>query len=101
MAPFSKIQSLRLDRWLWFSRIISSRSKAGALIIQGKVRVNRAKVFKPSHIIRVDDVITASLSQGIKVVIVRGLVDRRISAKYAQNLFQELTNRKALDQTDS
>lgn len=84
------IQRMRLDKWLWTSRIISSRSKASALILQGKIRINRIKVLKPSHDIKVGDVITVSLGQSIKVLQVKGMADRRLSAKYAQNLFCDL-----------
>lgn len=92
MTFSTSLDRQRLDKWLWSSRLISSRSKAGSIIVQGKVRVNRIKVDKPSYLIRVGDVITASLSQGIKVVLVKRIAQRRLSAKEVKNLFDDLTN---------
>ena len=42
----------RLDKWLWFARITKSRTLAAQLVQDGKVRVNRAKVAKPSQTVR-------------------------------------------------
>ena len=33
----------RLDKWLWFARVIKSRTLAAQLVEDGKVRVNRAR----------------------------------------------------------
>lgn len=39
----------RLDKWLWFARVVKSRTLAAGLVSSGKVRVNRQRVDKPSH----------------------------------------------------
>ncbi|MEO0730512.1 MAG: S4 domain-containing protein, partial [Pseudomonadota bacterium] len=39
--------SIRADKWLWYTRIVKSRSLAATLVSGGKVRVNREKITKP------------------------------------------------------
>jgi ribosome-associated heat shock protein Hsp15 len=58
----------RLDRWLWFSRLVKSRTAAAQLVADGKVRVNRVRVLKPSHAVRPRDVLTIALRGQIRVV---------------------------------
>ena len=43
----------RLDKWLWFARVIKSRTLAAQLVEDGKVRVNRVRASKPSQVVRV------------------------------------------------
>lgn len=92
-ASMSNRVSVRLDKWLYFSRLIGSRTKAEEIIIQGKIRVNRIKVLKPSHLVKVGDVVTAHLNSGIKIIKIRGIVARRIASKFAKDLFEDLTDR--------
>ena len=51
---------MRIDKWLWFTRATRSRTLAASLVEEGRVRINREKVTKPSHVVRVGDVVTAS-----------------------------------------
>ena len=80
----------RLDRWLWFSRLIKSRTSAAQLVLDGKVRVNRARIGKPSHAIRAGDVLTIALKG--KVLIVRVLAPgaRRGPPLEARALYEDL-----------
>jgi ribosomal 50S subunit-recycling heat shock protein len=38
----------RIDKWLWFARIIKSRSLAAKLVADGHVRVNSVRVSAPA-----------------------------------------------------
>ena len=58
----------RIDKWLWFARIIKSRTLAAQLVIDGKVRVNRVKATKPSQSVRVGDVLTVTLRGRIDIL---------------------------------
>jgi len=58
----------RLDRWLWFARLIKSRTLAAQLVLDGKVRVNRTRIAKPSHAIRSGDVLTIALKGKVQIV---------------------------------
>jgi len=46
--------SLRIDRWLWCTRLYKSRSIAAEAVSGGKVHVNGRRV-KPAHALRVGD----------------------------------------------
>ncbi|MEL7047418.1 MAG: RNA-binding S4 domain-containing protein [Pseudomonadota bacterium] len=81
----------RLDKWLWYTRIVKSRSLAAALIEAGRVRLNRTKVDKPKQTVRPGDVITATVNRKVRVlkVVLPGV--RRGPAVEAQTLYEDLT----------
>lgn len=81
----------RLDKWLWYTRVVKSRTLAGALIERGKVRVNRGKVSKASHTVKPGDVITATVSRKVRILKVVALGHRRGPFAEAQELYEDLT----------
>lgn len=81
----------RLDRWLWFARVTKSRSLAASLISDGKVRINKVRVSKPSQTIKVGDVVTLTVHRKVRVLKLLGLGTRRGPATEAQRLYEDLT----------
>lgn len=81
----------RLDKWLWFSRLVKTRSLASRLIASGKVRINKVKTVKPAQTIREGDVLTTSFHKTIKVIKVVKLGQRRGPAQEAQELYEDIT----------
>ena len=51
-APAVAGPGQRLDKWLWFVRVIKTRTQAAGLVTDGKVRINRVRVEKPSQTVR-------------------------------------------------
>ncbi len=80
----------RLDKWLWFSRVSKSRTLAAQLIEDGRVRVNRARVVKPSHAVRAGDVLTIVLRGKVQVLRVLAAGQRRGPPSEARQLFEAL-----------
>ncbi len=80
----------RIDRWLWFARIVKSRTLAQALIERGKVRVNRIKIDKTSAIVKPGDVLTLALGPRVLSIQVLGIGSRRGPALEAQALYRDL-----------
>ncbi len=83
--------SQRLDKWLWCARVAKTRTQASALVVGGKVRINRVKMLKPSQQVRCGDVVTISLGPRVKVLQICDLALRRGSAADAQRLFLDLS----------
>ncbi len=81
----------RLDKWLWFTRVVKSRTLAAALIGSGKVRVNRERVTKASHSLKLGDVVTAMVAKKVRVLKVLAVGHRRGPASEAQSLYEDLT----------
>lgn len=82
---------LRIDKWLFFSRLLKSRSLAAELVNSGKIRVNKQKIDKASYLVKADDVLTISYNQRIKTIKILALGERRGPAVEAQKLYQDLT----------
>jgi len=78
----------RLDKWLWCARVVKSRTLAAQLVGGGKVRVNRMRVLKPSHLLRAGDVLTIALRGEVRVLEVRAVAERRGPSQEAQLLYR-------------
>lgn len=81
----------RLDKWLFFSRTVKTRSLAAKLVEGRKVRVNRVKIEKSSYPIKVGDVLTIRLERSVVVYKVAGFGVRRGPAAEARLLYEDLT----------
>ncbi len=83
----SDVGQLRLDKWLWFARVVKSRTMAAGLVEDGKVRLNRERTTKPSQSVRVGDVLTIAVGPRIRVLEVAAIGTRRGPASEAQALY--------------
>lgn len=81
----------RIDQWMFFSRLMKSRSLAARLVETGRVRVNKEKVKKPSSMLSKGDVITAMFGQKLRIIQVDELGSRRGPAVEAVLLYTDLT----------
>lgn len=81
----------RIDKWLWFARVIKSRTQAADLVSEGGVRVNRLRVDKPSFSVKTGDVLTINVHSQVRIlqVVLPGV--RRGPAGEAQTLYKDLT----------
>ncbi len=80
----------RVDRWLWFTRLIKSRTQAADLVAAGKVRVNGERIAKPSRNVKPDDVLTFALGEHTRVLKVLAPGTRRGPAPEARLLYADL-----------
>ena len=81
----------RIDQWLWFARVVKSRTQAAELVAAGKARVNRERVEKPSHALKIGDVVTVTAHARVRILKVAGLGVRRGPPAEAATLFEDLT----------
>lgn len=80
----------RIDRWVYSVRLLKTRTIAALAIENGKVKLNENTV-KPSHSIKVNDVV--SIKDGIlyRKFKVLSLAQKRMSAKLASEYYVEIT----------
>lgn len=81
----------RLDKWLWFARVLKSRTLAATAVSEGKVRVNKVRAAKPAQMIKPGDVLTIALRE--KVLILKMVLPgvRRGPPPEARTLYEDLT----------
>lgn len=85
----------RIDKWLWFARMVKTRTLAQAIVSQGQVRVNKARVSKPSHEVGPGDALTLAVHGRVRVVKVVAIATRRGPASEAQTLYQDMAGLEA------
>jgi ribosome-associated heat shock protein Hsp15 len=83
-------EGVRIDKWLWAVRIYKTRSQATIACRSGKVKVNESNI-KPSHEIKIGEIISINLSVLQKKIMVKGLLTNRVSAKLVENYIDDLT----------
>ncbi|KFB08760.1 RNA-binding S4 domain-containing protein [Nitratireductor basaltis] len=81
----------RVDKWLFFARVVKSRSLAAKLAQAGKVRVNRNRIEQASYPLKVGDVLTITLERRVLVYRVIDPGTRRGPAEEARKLYEDLT----------
>ena len=82
------MEATRVDKWLWAARFYKTRSAATDAVVGGRVHLNDARV-KPSKDVRVGDTLEIRVGQLQWNVVVRGISDKRGSAKVAVTLYDE------------
>lgn len=82
--------TLRIDKWLWYTRFFKSRTLASKICDSGKVRVNGTLISKSHYKLVVGDVLTFPKGNDVRVVKVVELGTRRGPATEAQTLYDDL-----------
>ncbi|MFD1912400.1 RNA-binding S4 domain-containing protein [Halodurantibacterium flavum] len=83
-------ETVRLDKWLWFTRFFKTRGLAARFIETGKIRINSQPVAKTSAHVGAGDVLTFPLGGRVRVVQVAATGMRRGPATEAQALYFDL-----------
>jgi len=81
----------RIDKWLWFARIVKTRVLAAALVSDSQVRVNRVRITKPGYDVSVGDVLTISVAGRVRVLKILACAARRGPASEAQLLYEDMS----------
>jgi ribosome-associated heat shock protein Hsp15 len=80
----------RIDRWLWHARLVRTRDAAAAIAASGYVRVNGQRIRAASRVVHTGDVIAIALQHTVRVLKVRGFVERRGPAASGATLYEDL-----------
>ncbi|MDX8456810.1 RNA-binding S4 domain-containing protein [Mesorhizobium sp. VK9D] len=81
----------RIDKWLFFSRALKSRSLAAKVVVAGHVRINRDKAAQASDLVKPGDVLTITLEGRILVWKVLNCGTRRGPADEARLLYEDMS----------
>ncbi|ANK74214.1 MULTISPECIES: RNA-binding S4 domain-containing protein [Ensifer] len=81
----------RLDKWLFFTRLIKSRSLAQKAIEGGRVAVNDERVTQSSFQLKTGDMLELALDRRSLIVRVVGPGERRGPYEEARLLYDDLT----------
>lgn len=81
----------RIDKWLFFSRAVKSRSLAAKLVQMGRVRINGEKTSQAADSVKPGDVLTLTLERRILVYKVLLPGTRRGPAEEARLLYEDLS----------
>jgi ribosome-associated heat shock protein Hsp15 len=81
---------VRIDRFLFFIRLVKSRTLAQALVETGHIRVDGKRVEKPSEEVRAGSIVALPLRGQVRVLKVLALPSRRGPAPEARACYEEL-----------
>ena len=97
MSKMTELDSLRVDKYLWFARFFKTRSLATKRANGGRIRINGNKIKKSSDTVRIGDILTFAQGNEIRVIRVLNLGTRRGPAQEAQSLYEDITPNKDTD----
>lgn len=86
----------RIDKWLFFARVVKSRSLAAKMAQGGRVRVNRNKIDQASYQVKAGDVLTIALDRRVLVYRILNVGERRGPAPEARLLYEDLAPPEAV-----
>jgi len=81
---------MRIDRFLFFIRLVKSRTVAQAVIEEGHIRIDGRRVEKITQDVRVGSTIALPLHGRVRVIRVLELPARRGPAAEARACYEEL-----------
>jgi ribosome-associated heat shock protein Hsp15 len=81
---------VRIDRFLFFIRLIKSRTLAQAVIENGHVRIDGRRVEKSSEEVRIGSIVALPLDDRVRILRVLTLPNRRGPAPEARACYEEL-----------
>ena len=84
--------SIRLDKFLWFARIVKTRAAAQALAEDGRIRIDGRVLDRAHAPVRVGDVLSFAHRGQVRVLEVKALPARRGPPAEARLLYCELTS---------
>lgn len=81
----------RIDKWLFFSRAVKSRSLGAKLAQAGRVRINGEKTSQAADSVKPGDVLTITLERRILVYRIVSTGARRGPAEEARLLYEDIS----------
>ena len=93
MAESGVARTMRLDRFLWFARIVKTRAFAQALAEQGHLRIDGRSIDRAAAPVRVGNVLTFATHRGdIRAIRIGALPARRGPPAEARACYADLAD---------
>ena len=90
MRGFAVAESLRLDKFLWFARVVKTRSLAQQLAEEGRLRIDGRVIDRAHAPVRIGDVLSFAVHGKVRVLRVEALPARRGPPSEARLLYSEV-----------
>src|SRR5690606_41789156 len=81
-----RMDSVRLDRWLWAARLYKTRTAAAAAVSGGLVKLNDSAA-KPAAKLKFGDQVRAQATRGLVILEVAQLAEQRLAPATARELY--------------
>ena len=81
---------MRIDRFLFFVRLLKSRTLAQGMIEAGNVRLDGKRVAKPADEVQIGSVISFALQGRVRIIRVKTFPVRRGPASEARTCYEEI-----------
>jgi ribosome-associated heat shock protein Hsp15 len=83
-------ESLRLDKFLWFARIVKTRALAQSFAEEGRLRIDGRVADRAHAPVRIGDVLSFAMHGKVRVLRVEALPARRGPPAEARALYSEI-----------
>ena len=84
-------EAMRLDKFLWFARIVKTRNLAQAIAAEGRLRLDGRIVDRAHSPVRPGSVLTFALNGRVRVIRVEALPKRRGPPAEAASCISDLS----------
>lgn len=81
---------LRIDKFLWFSRLTRTRSLAQKIAEKGHIRCAGRRIDRAHAVVRVGDVLSVPMPDGVRVLRIESLPERRVPAKLVDEIYSRV-----------
>ncbi|SFJ78112.1 ribosome-associated heat shock protein Hsp15 [Sphingomonas sp. NFR04] len=88
--PSAHGPAMRLDRYLWYARIVKTRSAAQALCEKGLLRIDGRRVERSAASVRVGSILAFPIQGKVRVLRVEALPIRRGPPGEARLCYEDL-----------
>ncbi|MBO4778875.1 MAG: RNA-binding S4 domain-containing protein [Bacteroidales bacterium] len=92
-------ENLRIDKWLWAVRLYKTRSLASTACKNNQISIEGVYV-KPSHIVKIGDVVCVKRPPIVRSYEVLGLLAQRESAKVVVDFVKDVTPQSELQKLE-
>lgn len=93
-------ETIRIDKWLWHTRLVKTRSLAARLCETGSVEIGTAPATRPAHSVKVGDHVVLRHAGWSRTLEVVALGTRRGPAPEARLLYRECSPPERIEEAE-